>query len=83
MITKIYEHNGSSGKVLIDMRERGLLMWHDFICNLTFHKDGLYEERIKQMTDEYGNDENKLLVIVNDISEHPYPKRVHIKLMNI
>jgi hypothetical protein len=83
MITKIYEHNGPSGKVLVDMRERGLLQWHDFTCNFTFHKDGVYEERIKQITDEYCNDENKLLVIVNDVSDHPYPKRASIRVMGI
>jgi hypothetical protein len=83
MITKIYEHNDPYGKVLIDMRERGLLMWHDFICNFTFHKDGVYEEKINQIVDEYSNDKNKLLVIVNDVSTHPYPKRVSIRVMDI
>jgi hypothetical protein len=83
MIIKTYDHNEPDGKVLIDMRDKGLLQWHDFICNFTFHKDGLYEEKIKQITDEYGNDENKLLVIVNDVSTHPYPKRVSIRVMDI
>ena len=83
MITTIYDHIGPAGKVLIDIREKGLLMWHDFICNLTFHKEGVYEERIKQMTNMYDNDESKLLVIVNDVSEHAYSKRVSIKVIEI
>jgi hypothetical protein len=83
MIIKTYDHNGPDGQVFIDMRDRGLFQWHDFICNFTFHKDGVYKERIKQITDEYGNDENKLLVIVNDVSEHPYSKRVSIRVMDI
>jgi hypothetical protein len=83
MIIRIYDHIGPVGKVLIDIQEKGLIKWHDFICGLTFHKDGVYKERIKQIADEYANDKNKLLVVVNDVSKHSYPNRVSIRVMDL
>lgn len=83
MRTITYEHVGPTGKVLINIPEKGVLYWYDFICNLTFHKEGLYEERIQQMSDVYGNDDNKLLLIVSDVSKHPYLKRVCVRVIDI
>ena len=71
----IFEKDTPSGEVLIDLREIGILKWLKYITNKTFHKEGAYEELITEIET---NNQDKILVIVNDNSNHGYIKRCFI-----
>lgn len=71
----IFEKNSPSGEVLIDLRELGILRWLKYITNRTFHKEGVYEEMISEFEK---NNQDKILVVINDNSNHGYVKRCYI-----
>ena len=71
----IFEKDTPSCEVLIDLRETGILKWLKYITNRTFHKEGVYEELITEIEN---NHQDKILVVVNDNSNHGYIKRCYI-----
>jgi hypothetical protein len=71
----IFEKESPSGEVLIDLRELGILRWLKYITNRTFHKEGVYEEMISEIEKD---NQDKILVIINDNSNHGYVKRCYI-----
>jgi len=71
----IFEKESPSGEVLIDLRELGILRWLKYITNRTFHKEGVYEEMISEIEE---NNQDKILVVINDNSNHGYVKRCYI-----
>jgi hypothetical protein len=70
----IYEMNSPSGEVLINLPELGLIRWHKYVCDRTFHVTGEYEKFISSIEED-----DKLLIIVNDNSNHIFPKRSYIQ----
>lgn len=73
----ILEKNAPSGEALINIPELGITKWIKYITNRTFHKDGVYEEMISKIEKE---NQDKILVVVNDNSNHGFVKRCYIRL---
>ena len=71
----IFEKEAPSGDVLIDLRELGILRWIHYITNRTFHKDGVYERMVSEIEKD---NPDKILVVINDNSNHPYVKRCYM-----
>jgi len=71
----IFEKETPSGEVLIDLRELGILRWLKYITNRTFHKDGVYEQMITEIEE---TNQDKILVVINDNSNHGYVKRCYM-----
>jgi hypothetical protein len=71
----IFEKETPSGDVLIDLRELGILRWLHYITNRTFHKDGVYEQLVSEIEE---NNQDKILVVINDNSNHGYVKRCYM-----
>jgi len=42
-----------------------MVFWHKFTASFTFHKAGLYESKIEELTELHGSDEDALLLVVN------------------
>jgi predicted P-loop ATPase len=53
----------------------GILRWLKYITNRTFHKEGAYEEMISEIEKD---NQDKILVVINDNSNHGYVKRCYI-----
>lgn len=75
MIKLIFEKESPSGEVLIDLRELGIFKLLKYITNNTFHKEGVYEKMITEIEE---NNQDKILVVINDNSNHGYVKRCYI-----
>lgn len=73
----IFEEDSPSGKVLIHIPEFGTRTWLSYITTTTFHEEGLYEEKIKNIEKD---NPDKILVIVNDNSNHGFVKRCFIRI---
>ena len=73
----IFEKDYPSGEVLINIPELEILKWLPYITNFTFHEKDVYEEKIKLIEKE---NPNKILIIVNDNSNHGFVKRCFIQV---
>ena len=60
---------------MINIPELGIIRSMKYITNRTFHKDGVYEQMITEIEE---NNQDKILVIINDNSNHGYVKRCYI-----
>jgi len=75
----IFEKNGPSGSVMIYLPDLGIIRDLNYIATRTFHKDGVYEQFISKIEKEY---EDKILIIINDNSNHPFIKRCYIQVFS-
>ena len=75
----IFEENSPSGKVLIKMPEFGTITWLPYITDTTFHEEGIYEKKIQTIEKE---NPDKILVVVNDNSNHGFVKRCFIRIID-
>ena len=75
----IFERNEPSGSIIINLPELGIIKNLKYVTNRTFHKEGIYEEMISKIEKE---NEDKILIIVNDNSNHPYIKRCYIQVFS-
>lgn len=69
----IFEKDSPVGEVLIEKTKI------QYITDMTFHTEGVYEELID--TIEKTN-KDKILIIVNDNSNHGFVKRCYIRVFN-
>ena len=51
-----------------------------YIVNRTFHKEGVYEEMVSEIEE---NNPDKILIVINDNSKHPYVKRCYLCVCSI
>ena len=72
----IFEQQGPSGSILINLKELNIVKWLNYITNFTFHKKNEFEEFISKIEK---NNQDKILVIVNDNSNHGFVKRCFIR----
>ena len=72
----IFEKDSPSGKVLIHIPEFGTRTWLPYITDTTFHEEGVYEKKIQQIEED---NPDKIIVVVNDNSNHGFVKRCLIK----
>ena len=77
MIKLIFEKDSPSGQVLINLPELKILKWINYSTNFTFHKSGIFEQKISEI-EQHTENKDKILIIVNDNSNHPYIKRSFI-----
>jgi len=73
----IIEKDSPSGEVLIMIPEFEIMTWLPYITDSTFHKEGLYEEKVKTIEKD---NPDKILVVVNDNSNHGFVKRCFIRI---
>ena len=73
----IFEENSPSGAVILNLPKFGILRELKYITSRTFHKAGIYEEFIYKIEQNIEN-KNKILIIVNDNSNHGFKKRSYI-----
>ena len=71
----IFEKETPSGDVIINIPELGIIRNLHYITNRTFHKDGVYEQMITEIEK---NNQDKILVIINDNSNHGFVKRCYM-----
>lgn len=71
----IFEKEAPSGEVMINILELGIIRGLKYITNRTFHKDGVYEQLVSEIEE---NNQDKILVVVNDNSNHGYVKRCYM-----
>lgn len=69
----IFDKDSPSGEVLVGKTKI------QYITDMTFHKEGIYEELID--TIEKTN-KDKILIVVNDNSKHGFVKRCYIRVCN-
>lgn len=68
----VFERAEPSGSVLIEIPKLKILKWINYVADITFHEEGNYENLI----DHYvKSEEDSILVIVNDNSDHGFIKR--------
>lgn len=72
----IFEKDSPSGEVLINSPEFETITRIPYITNMTFHEKGVYEEKIKLIEKD---NPDKILVVVNDNSNHGFVKRCFIR----
>lgn len=72
----IFEKDSPSGEVLIHIPEFGISYWLPYITNTTFHEEGVYEKKIQQIEED---NPDKIIVVVNDNSNHGFVKRCLIE----
>lgn len=77
MIKLIFEEDSPSGKVLIHIPEFGTRTWLSYITNFATDEEGVYEKKIQQIEED---NPDKILVVVNDNSNHGFVKRCFIKI---
>jgi len=75
MRTLIFEKESPSGEVMINIPELGIIRSMKYITNRTFHKDGVYEQMITEIEE---NNQDKILVVINDNSNHGFVKRCYL-----
>ena len=72
----IFEQQEPSGSILINLKELNIVKWLNYITNFTFNKENEFEEFISKI--EKSN-QDKILIIVNDNSNHGFVKRCFIR----
>ena len=72
----IFEKDCPYGVVLINTPEFKTITRIPYITNMTFHEKDVYEEKIKSIEKD---NPDKILVVVNDNSNHGFIKRCFIR----
>ena len=80
MIKLIFEKDSPSGEIIISLPEHLVLRSLRYITDITFHKIEAYDTLIKKF-EEY--DDTNVLIIINDNSNHGFPKRSYIRKFSI
>lgn len=75
-----FEEKDPSGKILIDLREYGILRWYDYTKNFSFSTVELYNDFLEEKISLNNDDSDKLLLIVSDSK---YPKHIYCRLLSI
>lgn len=78
----IFEKDSPSGAVMINLPEFGILRNLKYITSRTFHEDNVYEKFISKIEQDIEN-KDKILIIVNDNSNHGFKKRSYICLWSV
>jgi len=73
----VFEQDAPVGCVLVDIRELNVLKWVDYAVNFAFHQKGVHEQVISEIEKQ---NQDKILIIVNDNSNHGYVKRSFIRV---
>ena len=71
----IYDKKEPSGDLRIVIPELNIIKWITYVCDRTFHKYGVYEQKIAEFDE---NNPDDILVIINDNSNHGYVKRCYM-----
>jgi len=79
MIKIVFEENVPVGEVLINLLDEKICCWEKYKCNWTFSTLDSFNNRINQIEMDQEN-KDKVLVIVNDSSKHPYTMRSSIRI---
>jgi len=73
----IFEKDAPSGEVLINLPELGIVRSLKYITDKSFHVNGSYENLLNDLE---VNNPDKILIVVNDNSDHEFVKRSYINI---
>lgn len=73
----IFEKDSPYGEVLINIPEFKTITLLPYITNFTTNEEGIYEKKITTIEKE---NPDKILIVVNDNSNHGFVKRCFIKI---